>query len=281
MSIKNLPASLEVSAENIRQIVLQSEALATEAIEKALEAGRLLSEAKSQVEHGQWLPFLERAGVPERKAQRLMRLHAAGLDSDTVTDLGGQKAALEWLSLRSLPRKGEGLSITPHSQQGNPFMSFEACFIWPSVQHKDHFYVSHIWEKEDGGCSAVTTKRPLLGKNLPADMDFNPVWLAVEKMMIVPKHEWHFHKATGAAVCVVADGLGITDALRQIADDAAADGSRVDAMGLEEAYNDLNSSRHHPSQDAATAETLANIERLLSQLPAEQRSFVLAELNAA
>ncbi len=62
--------------------------------EHALNAGRLLAEAKEACRHGGWLPFLKRAGVAERSAQRWMKLHRTGLKSDTVSDLGGPVRAL-------------------------------------------------------------------------------------------------------------------------------------------------------------------------------------------
>jgi hypothetical protein len=56
----------------------------------AVEAGRLLVEAKAQLPHGQWLPWLrEQCGVPERSAQRYMELaaYAAEPKSDNLADL--------------------------------------------------------------------------------------------------------------------------------------------------------------------------------------------------
>jgi hypothetical protein len=89
---------LSVSAEGIRRLLLESDALALESIDKAIEAGRQLCLAKEECAHGEWLPFLKRADVPERKAQRYMKLARAGIKSDTVSDLGGIKAALGFLS---------------------------------------------------------------------------------------------------------------------------------------------------------------------------------------
>jgi hypothetical protein len=49
-------------------------AAAKKGIEHAMAAGALLVEAKGQVKHGQWLPFLRACGVSERTAQLHMRL---------------------------------------------------------------------------------------------------------------------------------------------------------------------------------------------------------------
>lgn len=82
------------------------------AVAHALAAGALLCEAREEVPHGGWAAFLERAGIHERQARRLMQLARSGLKSDTVSALGGVKAALAWLAGRKLPGPDEGLFIT-------------------------------------------------------------------------------------------------------------------------------------------------------------------------
>jgi hypothetical protein len=48
----------------------------------ALQAGRLLCQAKAQLEHGNWLPWVEQhTGVSAREAQRYCSLHVSGLKS--------------------------------------------------------------------------------------------------------------------------------------------------------------------------------------------------------
>lgn len=95
-----LSNSQVAAAEDIAAIIAESDAAALTSIEKALDAGNRLNEAKASCPHGTWLPFLDRAGLPERKAQRFMKLASAGLKSDTVSDLGGIKAALAFVSKR-------------------------------------------------------------------------------------------------------------------------------------------------------------------------------------
>lgn len=106
MALTNAEAAL---AETVNALISASDAAALTSIDKALEAGALLVEAKSSASYGSWLPFLARAGVPERKAQRLMTLARSGLKSDTVSDLGGIKAALQWYALK---RKAEAKLVT-------------------------------------------------------------------------------------------------------------------------------------------------------------------------
>ena len=68
-----------------------------EAIQAYLDCGAALVEAKAACGHGDWLPWLATAGVPERTAQRMMKLAAAGLKSDTVTYFGGIAATIDAL----------------------------------------------------------------------------------------------------------------------------------------------------------------------------------------
>jgi hypothetical protein len=91
---------LPVLAAEIKAAHQEAGKAARLAAERAIAAGHALVEAKSLVQHGEWLPFLKQAGVPERTAQRYMALSRSGLKSDIVTDLGGISAALQFLRLR-------------------------------------------------------------------------------------------------------------------------------------------------------------------------------------
>ncbi len=79
--------------------------------EKMIEAGTLLCQAKDASKHGEWTPFLVRAGIGDRQAQRLMQIARSGLKSDTCRELGGVKATLAYLSKRKLPKPGDILLI--------------------------------------------------------------------------------------------------------------------------------------------------------------------------
>jgi len=92
-------------AETVRELIAASDAAHMESINKALEAGQHLLAAKEECKHGEWLPFLERAGIHERQARRLMQIVRAKLTSDTVSDLGGIKGALEFLAKREKASK--------------------------------------------------------------------------------------------------------------------------------------------------------------------------------
>lgn len=70
-----------------------------------LEIGRRLIEAKKQLPHGEWLPWLEeKVQFSARSAQRFMKLAEGYGESDTVTLLGARKA-LALLALEDSERE--------------------------------------------------------------------------------------------------------------------------------------------------------------------------------
>lgn len=70
-----VPSDLNALAVQIRTEVDAAEADFRSAVAHAIRAGELLIEAKSQVGHGQWLPWLAaNCSVKEREAQNYMRL---------------------------------------------------------------------------------------------------------------------------------------------------------------------------------------------------------------
>ena len=86
-------AALAIPAiARIRTLAAELDRLGKTALEKAVECGRLLSEAKEQLGHGAWLPWLEsNFTFTPRTATNWMKvaeMHAAGkLKSETVSDL--------------------------------------------------------------------------------------------------------------------------------------------------------------------------------------------------
>lgn len=65
-----------------------------------IEIGKRLLEAKSQLSHGEWLPWLrEKVDISERRAQDFMRIAREYSKSAEIADLGASKA----LSLLALP----------------------------------------------------------------------------------------------------------------------------------------------------------------------------------
>jgi hypothetical protein len=98
--LSNVHADL---AEQVRATMREHTAASRAAIAKAIEAGGLLHRARGELPHGQWTPFLRRAGVHERQARRLIQLHRSCLTPDMMSDLGGIAATLDWLATWPAP----------------------------------------------------------------------------------------------------------------------------------------------------------------------------------
>jgi len=93
-----ITASLEHLADQIRDEHDRVGVALGRALSRAIQAGALLLDAKAQLPHGAWLPWLERnCGLAERTAQAYMRLtrNRAALEEQNrngVADIGVQQA---------------------------------------------------------------------------------------------------------------------------------------------------------------------------------------------
>ena len=78
----------------------------------AMAAGDILIEAKEQLKHGHWLPWLQSCGISERAAQRYIRLarnrRTIEAKSDNVSDLSVSGA----LAMLAVPRDDPSGSLT-------------------------------------------------------------------------------------------------------------------------------------------------------------------------
>jgi hypothetical protein len=75
MSATMLSNSLTDLAARIKAEHAAYVAAIKQSLSRAMAAGDLLLEAKAQLGHGEWLPWLaERCGIPERTASRYMKL---------------------------------------------------------------------------------------------------------------------------------------------------------------------------------------------------------------
>lgn len=102
--LNTVPAAGLENVRNIETITTEILFYSQQAGTAIIEIGNRLLEAKSQLDHGEWLPWLtERVKFSERTAQRLMKLAEGYSKSDTVTDLGTGKA-LALLALNPLER---------------------------------------------------------------------------------------------------------------------------------------------------------------------------------
>ena len=97
----------------------------------------MLLEARKVAEHGEWAPFLEQAGIPERTARRMLRIARAGFNSVTVTELGGIRAALEFIAAMEHARenwKAAATALAKHESCGGD--ECEAVAVLRSAVHQ-------------------------------------------------------------------------------------------------------------------------------------------------
>ena len=79
-----------------------------------IKMGALLAEADGEVERGGWPLYLERAGIPQRTAQRAIRLFRSGLSAEEVAARGGIGAVL------GRPRRGRARSSESRHRDSDP-----------------------------------------------------------------------------------------------------------------------------------------------------------------
>ena len=95
--------------ETITAEILDAKLRGGEAI---LTIGRCLQEAKEQLPHGEWLPWLnERVDFSERQARRFMQLYRECSNRPALADLGATKA----LALLALPEKEREEFMADHN----------------------------------------------------------------------------------------------------------------------------------------------------------------------
>jgi hypothetical protein len=158
---------LPVLATEIQKAHADALAHQRRSLEDAMKAGALLIEAKALVGHGGWLPWLKTTGVPERMAQRYMRLarNKDAFKSDTVSDLG-IAAALDTLAAVSQVAAAHGWHC--HLGEGD---DLDGLWRFPSYQHPGFEYILRIESKPGGG--------GIRGTPLPVPADMVPYVVVV------------------------------------------------------------------------------------------------------
>lgn len=93
-------ASDELESKDVETLAFEVMALQMRGAKCLLEIGRRLIVAKDKLSHGDWLPWLDSVNIPERLAQRYMRLAREwSANPSILSDLGMSKA----LALLALP----------------------------------------------------------------------------------------------------------------------------------------------------------------------------------
>ncbi len=142
----------------IRQLHLEARDLAEQAIERALEAGRLLAEVKAELKHGEFGSWVSaNCGFTDRTARRYMRLYE---NRDALPVGGGIRAALEHL-------KSDTVSVFDLDAL-DPFEwvrivladGAQVVDITPSSEHPGYLHIG-IMEPTGDGADVCGTRRPV------------------------------------------------------------------------------------------------------------------------
>ena len=89
---------LEVLIERCENAVLRYRAGRRSGIEAAIEAGKMLTQMKGRMGHGDWIKHVVDLKLTERTVQRWMRMEQWSINASTVIDLGGIRATDEALN---------------------------------------------------------------------------------------------------------------------------------------------------------------------------------------
>ena len=146
--------------DRIRALHLDAQQHAQAAVERALEAGRLLNEVKAKLPHGEFGSWVAtHCGFTQRSATRYMRLYASRnvLPADvTVTKALATLAKADRLSF--LDRNPNALE--PDRLHSIFLEDGSEALVAPSSEHPGFMHVGVIIAAGDGG-TLVTTKRPI------------------------------------------------------------------------------------------------------------------------
>jgi hypothetical protein len=201
-------------------------ASAIKSAEQAIEAGRLLVEAKELIPHGGWRTWLEdNCALSETSARRYMRLYRSGFKSATVADLGirgadealakpkaelpatdATKCAEWWIRAASekYPAAGEafdnGFGVLPMplevlevfedaaADAMRPFASIRVSSDYPG--YYEVFYLDGVRE-DVGGSEIVTPKLGWLdGRPKPILWEALPAWLVLASKGKLSPDRW-------------------------------------------------------------------------------------------
>lgn len=140
-------------------------------VEHAARAGALLTEAKGQVPHGQWLPWLDdNFGLSERSAQNYMRLSRKLAElpeskAQRVADLP-LRDALELLAEpKETPSKYRLPSLDANHEYTTVASDGRLIVIAPSADHKGFYFVDCF---DPITATAHGWSRPILGEYVAA-----------------------------------------------------------------------------------------------------------------
>ena len=270
--------TLSVSAETVRELLAESDALATKSIDKALEAGRLLVIAREGCRHGEWLPFLERAGIGERKAQRYMTLARSGVTSVTVSEMGGIRVTLEYLSRRErkLPIGDRGLIVYGDRERD----IWNAVFLMESSHHRGFYYMAAM-----NGDHTVFNMRPISGEplHIPGEAPIYPVWNWIDRQFLAPPAGWKVEECDAGVVALLFTFVDLDHSISEqhdLMNFANLAGLRQLKEQVDAMCGDPNDHQGAPDDGEAerAAEELAMFRQRISSFSPEMRQAMLDSL---
>jgi hypothetical protein len=137
MSVSNRSNRLTVIAAEI--VTAHKEAVEAEAraMQRAIDAGKLLIEAKESLQHGQWLPWLKQhIAFSERTARNYMRLaEEANRHRLPISEMGVKEALRELATIDSIPLPRPEQNTLGGVERGGHAEDPDAdtVFIWQSL----------------------------------------------------------------------------------------------------------------------------------------------------
>jgi DUF3102 family protein len=145
---------LPILAAEIKAAHEKFSTVARTALSHAIIVGERLIEAKTLVDHGEWLPWLKmHCSISERQAQKYMRVARA--KSAVRADLTIE-AAIDALTVA---KPVSYLPLAAHIKIGEH--KANTFCVAPSYQHSGYFYVSLLTENGDGTGEVIGGRRPI------------------------------------------------------------------------------------------------------------------------
>jgi hypothetical protein len=175
-------------------------------LQHALEAGRLLMQAKGRVEHGEWLPWLSKnVTFSDRTARAYMQIATRWPDLENqnggALPICSYREALRLVAEPAPEKSDEADHHEPDHLESFPALSpdvvisaggdcYDLLEIYPSVSHPGYFHVAHFRDLDTDNADVVFNKRPL-----KLTVDLMITILHVHKFR--PTTAWHSEPSNG------------------------------------------------------------------------------------
>lgn len=266
------PAVPETDGRTIETITGEILELKKTAGDAILGIGQRLTEAKSMLPHGEWLPWLtERVEFSERTAQRFMRLAQEWSNPTTLSDLGASKA----LALLALPpEEREHFLSEPHEVDGQEkdVIDMSARELEKAIRQRDE--AQRVMEQAKADAAHAEASRAKMEQDMAALIQLHQS--AVEDAERQKEAE---SQAVQAAEAVAAKLQAELDALKAAPVDVAV--MAVDQEALEKAKAEAAAELQEKLDKAKEAKTKADEKRKAAEAALAKANQKLEELEKA